>query len=487
MRDVIASPMRDVVASLMRDDVASLMRDDVASLRGDAPAPSLASRIAALSPAAWARVRPALTPAQWRMLIDCWELTARPDQLPPPGDWSLWLMLAGRGFGKTRAGAEWIDGLARRHRQVRIALVGASQQDVRQVMIEGESGLLSLTGRGERPTYEPSLRRLIWPGGSMAICYSAAEPEALRGPQHHFAWADEVGRWAATSGDGGARGMAAWDNLMLGLRLGRRPQALATTTPRAVPLVRRLMAEPGVVTTGGSARANAGNLPPGYLRRMQTLYGASALGRQEIEGEMIADVAGALWSRAGIEAARRPTIAIDGLAFARVVIGVDPPASASGDACGIIVAAQLAAPLPCGATIAVLADATVEKATPERWAAAVAAAAARWHADRIVAEANNGGAMVASVLHAADAGLPVQLVHASHGKVRRAEPVAVHYAAGRVVHAGAFPALEDQLCGLGIGGDYQGPGRSPDRADALVWALASLLSGATGPPTMRRV
>lgn len=428
--------------------------------------------------------RARLGDAGWAALASHWHAAARPQQLPPAGDWRIWVMLAGRGFGKTRAGAEWVDGLARSHPGARIALVGASHGDVRDVMIEGESGILNLPGKSSRPAYRPALRRLIWPGGAMGIAYSAAEPEGLRGPQHHFAWADELARWATIDGGAGEqsghRGEAAWNNLMLGLRLGTVPRALATTTPRSVPLLHRLLAMPGVVTSGGSMLANAANLAPAYVEGMLANYGDTRLGRQEIGGELIRDVPGALWTRALIEACRRDARGLDDDAIVRVVIGVDPPAGTDGDACGIIVAARLA-----DGRAAVLADASVDRAAPDVWAAAVADAAARWRCDLVVAEANTGGAMVASVLSAADSGLPVRLVHATRGKAARAEPIAVHYANGRVVHLGCFARLEDEMCGLQAGGGYAGPGRSPDRADALVWALTMLLQQRRGEPLVR--
>ncbi|MCC6829687.1 MAG: DNA-packaging protein [Novosphingobium sp.] len=392
-----------------------------------------------------------------------WPLLARPEQLAPPGDWNLWLILAGRGFGKTRAGAEWVQGVAERDPAARIALVAANLGEARGVMIEGESGLLAVGAPWRRARFEPSLRRLVWPNGAQAQLYSAQEPESLRGPQHSHAWCDEIAKWDMAAG----RAERAWDNLLLGLRLGAQPRAMATTTPRAVPLLRRLLAEDGVAVTRGATADNAANLPPRFLRDMRRAFGRTVLGRQELDGELIEDLPGALWTRALIEECRE---AAPPAPQARVVIGVDPPASSQGDACGIVVCA-----LGGDGVGRVLADASVEKASPERWARAVAQAARRWQADRVVAEANQGGAMVASVLRAAEISLPLRLVHASRGKVARAEPVAALYEAGRVRHAGTFPALEDELCGLIAGGGYQGPGRSPDRADALVWALTELM------------
>lgn len=395
-----------------------------------------------------------------------WDVWARREQLPPPGDWHTWLVLAGRGFGKTRAGAEWVRRVARRHPEARIALVAASLAEARAVMVEGESGILAISPPHRRPLFEPSLRRLTWPGGAVATLYSAGEPDSLRGPQHSHAWCDEVAKWDNAA----QRAAQCWDNLLLGLRLGALPQVMATTTPRAVPLVQRLIAQAergDAVLTRGSSHANAANLPSRFIARMVRSLGRSALARQELDGELLLDIEGALWTRAGLEACREPAVSSPPV---RVVIGVDPPATAQGDACGIIAAA-----LGEDGLVRVLADASVERPSPERWARAVASAAAAWQADRVVAEANQGGAMVASVLRAAAVNLPLRLVHARQGKVARAEPVAALYEAGRVRHAGQFPQLEDQLCGLLAGGGYEGPGRSPDRADALVWALTELL------------
>ncbi len=404
-----------------------------------------------------------LTARERRELAWHWRLWARGEQLAPPGDWRVWLIMAGRGFGKTRAGAEWVREVAAAHPDARIALVGASLGEARAVMIEGESGILAISPPRRRPRFEPSLRRLTWPNGAQAVLYSALEPESLRGPQHSHAWCDEIAKWSNVAG----KAEKAWNNLLLGLRLGERPRLLATTTPRAVPLLRRLLKEDGLHLTKGSTYDNADNLPERFISDVRTAFGKSLLGRQELDGELIEDVPGALWTRALIEA-RRDTA--DPAPPVRTVIGVDPPASANGDACGIVVAG-----LGADGIARVLADASVETPSPERWARAVADAAQTWAADRVVAEANQGGAMVESVLRAADLSLPIKLVHASKGKVARAEPVAALYEAGRVRHAGMFPELEDELCGLTVGGGYEGPGRSPDRADALVWALTELM------------
>lgn len=395
-----------------------------------------------------------------------WQVWARRQQLPPEGGWAIWLIMAGRGFGKTRAGAEWVRMVADTDPGARIALVAASLGEARAVMVEGESGILACASPMHQPAFEPSLRRIAWPNGAQATLYSAGDPETLRGPQHGYAWCDELAKWDNASG----RAARAWDNLLLGLRLGERPRILGSTTPRAVPLLRRLLGgeeEGRVAVTRGATEDNKDNLPARFIRDIRREYAGSLLGRQELDGELIADLPGALWTRGLLEGAREPAASAEA---ARTVIGVDPPTSSDGDECGIVVCA-----LGADGIGRVLADLSLAKATPERWARAVAKAAAAWQADRVVAEANQGGEMVASVLRAAEIALPVRLVHARKGKAARAEPVAALYEAGRVRHAGIFAALEDQLCGLIAGGSYEGPGRSPDRADALVWALTELM------------
>jgi phage terminase large subunit-like protein len=406
-----------------------------------------------------------------------WPFKAHAGQLPPRSDWSIWLIMAGRGFGKTRAGAEWVRAIAETNPSARIALVAATLSEARSIMVEGESGILACCPPHRCPEFEPSLRRLTWPAGAQATLYSALEAESLRGPQHSHAWCDEIAKWS----NAGGKAVAAWDNLLLGMRLGALPRVLATTTPRAVPLVKRLRDDPEIVFSSGCTEDNKDNLPARFLRDVRRTYGTSLLGRQELDGELIEDLPGALWTRALIEECRETAATSPA---ARVVIGVDPPASVGGDACGIVVAA-----LGEDGIGRVLADASVAGASPERWAKAVARAARGWKADRVVAEANQGGAMVGSVLRAADPdsfwALPLRLVHASRGKTARAEPVAALYEAGRVRHAGVFPVLEDELCGLIAGGGYEGPGRSPDRADALVWALTELMLKPRVAPRVR--
>ncbi|MGB3754226.1 MAG: terminase family protein [Parerythrobacter sp.] len=407
------------------------------------------------------------------LLRSHWPVWAHGAQKAPEGDWHVWTIMAGRGFGKTRAGAEWVRNIAESNPRASIALVADTLGDARRVMVEGESGILAISPPQTRPDYEPSNRRLNWPGGASAMLYGASEPDSLRGPQHSHAWADEIAKWDSAHG----RAEAAWDNLMLGLRLGDDPRTVATTTPRAVPLLKRILREEGTVVTRGTTQDNAGVLPPTFIAAMRRLYDGTRLGRQELDGELIADMDGALWRRDVLERCREGAPSAP---HKRIVVGVDPCVSATGDACGIVVVA-----LGEDDVGRVLADCTVERATPDAWARCVAAAAREWQADRVVAEANQGGSLVKSVLHAAQLSLPVKLVHAHRGKVARAEPVAALYETGRVRHCGMFGALEDQLCGMMAGGRYEGPGGSPDRADALVWALSELMLKPLPEPRIR--
>ncbi|MGB3472162.1 MAG: terminase family protein [Erythrobacter sp.] len=432
------------------------------------------------------RLSRALDQAERNEFAYHWGMAARPSQLAPEGDWRVWLIMAGRGFGKTRAGAEWVRLTAEAHPEARIALVSSSLAETRSVMIEGESGIIACSPPNNRPIFEPSLQRLRFPNGAQAQMFSAAEPESLRGPQHSHAWCDEIGKWPLSA----ERATRCWDNLLMGLRITADPRVVVTTTPRTVPLVERLLdqeADGSVAVTRGSTYDNVGNLPRRFFDAVEAEYAGTQLARQEIAGELLRDIEGALWTRSMIEAARETGI-VPG--YARMVVAVDPPASAHGDECGIVVVG-----LGADGIARVLADCSVSRAPPDQWAAAVNAAATEWSADRVVAEANQGGAMVESVLRAANAALPVKLVHASRGKVARAEPVAALYTAGRVRHCGAHPRLEDQMCGLITGGGYVRPntgagakaGSSPDRADALVWALTELMLGRSARPSVRQI
>jgi len=441
---------------------------------------------------------------KWDADFEHW---AHENQLPPNGDgWRTWLMMAGRGFGKTRAGAEWIFRLANGKPKVRIALVGATIADARSIMVEGVSGLLAIGRRYRRRLmWEPSLARLRWPNGSEAQLFSGDNADGLRGPEHDFAWCDELAKWREAE--------EAWMNLQFGLRRGPRARALVTTTPRPMALLQRMMADQWTVTTRGRTSDNI-NLDERTIDILTATYGGTRIGRQELDGELLKDVEGALWTREMIERARvgailpgtgkwqrdgaegrvgstafGPSTAFGGLPprcgedFERIAVGVDPPAGVGEgvDACGIVVGGSI------GERLYVIEDATVRGLSPEGWASRVAAAAARWGTGLVVAEANNGGAMVGSVLKAADLGLKVRLVHASRGKCARAEPVALKFETGKAFFAGEFPELEAELGGMIAGGGYDGPGRSPDRADAMVWAITVLGETRSGLPRVRRL
>ncbi|TMJ20684.1 MAG: ATP-binding protein [Alphaproteobacteria bacterium] len=383
------------------------------------------------------------------------------------GHWRVWLLMAGRNFGKTRAGAEWVSARARENPGARIALAGATRDEVTKVMIEGPSGLLAVARSDERLRWRPTRGVLEFPNGAEAFPYSGAAPEALRGPEHHFAWCDELAKWR--------RAEAAWDNLMLGLRLGERPRAIVTTTPRSGAILRRVRADSGTVETNGTMAENV-HASGAFVRWAEAAYGGTRLGRQELEGVLFDQPEGALFPREIMEKGRVQLGTVtSNCPFGRVVVGVDPPASVEG-ACGIVVCA-----LGADEIAYVLDDRSVAGLRPEGWARAVAAAARDWGADRVIAEQNQGGDMVESVLRSIEARLPVRLVSASRGKVARAEPVAALFESGRARLAGRFPALEDELAGLTLAGGYEGPGKSPDRADALVWAMAELAAPRAEP------
>ena len=379
----------------------------------------------------------------------------------------------GRGAGKTWAGARWVRGLALglppfATRPVgRIALVGETGHDVREVMVEGVSGVLAAHARRERPVWIPSRRRLEWSNGAIAQGFSAEDPESLRGPQFDAAWADELAKWRQAD--------AAFDMLQFALRLGEQPRQVITTTPRPSGLIKRLLADPRTAVTRAATRANAFNLAPAFLETIAARYAGTRLGRQELDGEIVEDRPDALWSRALIEAAR---IAAPP-SLERIVVAVDPPASTGrrAAACGIVAAGR------AGDLICVLADETVTGLSPAGWAAKAIALWRRLQADALVVEVNQGGEMARAVLAEADPSVPVTAVHARRGKWLRAEPVAALYEQGRVKHAGLFPALEDEMCDFGV--DGLSSGRSPDRLDALVWAVSALSFGAKRGPRVR--
>ena len=400
---------------------------------------------------------------------------ARNEQKPPHGDWTIWLFIGGRGAGKTRAGAEWVRGLAlglpdySAKPVERIALVGETFADVRDVMVEGVSGILSLD-LFERPLWEPSRKRLTWPNGAIAQCFSAEEPDSLRGPQFGAAWCDELAKWK--------RADAVWDMLQFGLRCGANPRQMVTTTPRPIPLLKRLMADPRCAVTHAGTTANARNLSANFMADIVGRYAGTRLGRQELEGEIIESRADALWTRETIEATRVDCVPEPG----RVAVAVDPPAGGGtkSDACGIVVAGRAR-----DGCVYVLGDETIGAARPDLWAAKAVAAYHAYRADVLVAEANQGGEMVRAVIAQCDPRVPVTLVHATRGKWLRAEPVAHLYAQGRVKHAGVFRLLEDEMCDFGL--DGLSSGHSPDRLDALVWAVTELALGRGGVPRVRGI
>lgn len=387
-----------------------------------------------------------------------WRAKARPSQLPPPGDWNGWLAVAGRGWGKTWVGSNWINELAETRQAGRIALVGATAGDVRDTMVEGVSGVLETAPTWFRPIYEPSKRRVSWPNGAIATLFSAEEADRLRGPQHDAAWADELAAWTDMQ--------STWDMLQFGLRLGVRPRWLVTTTPRPVPLVKALMARVGkdVVLSRGNTYENAANLADTFLATIRERYEGTRLGRQEIEAAILSDTVGALWSTENIDKLRVKQAP----ALRRVVVAIDPAVSnkEGSDETGIIVAGRAE-----DKQVYVLEDIS-GRYSPSQWASKAIEAYRRWQADRLVAEVNNGGQMVEAVLRNVDGRIPFKAVHASRGKVIRAEPVAALYEQGKAHHVGAFGPLEDQM--VNFTSDYDRKDGSPDRVDALVWALSEL-------------
>jgi phage terminase large subunit-like protein len=417
------------------------------------PAVSLAS----LPPAERAAILADLSDDEVAQLEYDWQFWARPNQLAPGGDWRTWLLLAGRGFGKTRTGAEWVRSI--KDRCSRIALVAPTAADVRDVVVEGESGLLAISPRWDRPTYEPSKRRLTWPNGAMATCYSADEPERLRGPQHAAAWCDELAAW---------RYPEAWDMLMFGLRLGDDPRCVVTTTPRPVKMIRDLLQAPTTHVTRGSTYDNRTNLAQAFFDQIVTKYEGTRLGRQELNAELLDDVPGALWNRAALDAAR---VVAPPLALKRIVVAIDPAttSTAAADETGIVVVG-----VGADGRGYVLEDVSCRE-TPQGWASIAVAAFSRWRADRIIGEANQGGDMVESTIRTVASNIPYKAVHASRGKVIRAEPVAALYEQGRISHVGSLATLEDQMCGFTIDFDRRIAGYSPDRLDALVWGVTEVM------------
>lgn len=416
------------------------------------------------------------TAANLEHLKFLWEFWGRPKQFAPEGDWSTWLILAGRGFGKTRTGAEWVRAnmcgstpLAR-GRWRHIALIAETAADARDVMVgDGKaasdphagSGLLQIHPKSFRPDYEPSKRRLTWPNGAMATIYNGTEPDQLRGPQHDAAWCDELAKWQYAK--------EAWDQLQLGLRTGQNPQVCITTTPRPIGLLKDIIKNPGTVVTGGSTFDNRSNLAAKFLSVVQRKYEGSRLGRQELHAELLEDSEGALWKRAAIDALRVKLE--DAPPIERIVVAIDPNASSHEDSneCGIICAG-----LGVDGHGYILDDESAVMA-PAEWATKAIELYHSRRADRIIAETNNGGEMVETTLRMIDPKIPFRAVWASRGKVTRAEPISALYEQGRVHHVGPFPRMEDQMCCFTVDFNRGEMGYSPDRVDALVWALTELM------------
>ncbi|HZU01551.1 MAG TPA: terminase family protein [Ktedonobacteraceae bacterium] len=398
-----------------------------------------------------------LTDAEALQLQYLWEAWARDKQLEPRGYWTIWLLMCGRGYGKTRVGAEWIRKQSKTYG--RLGLIGRTAADVRDVMVEGESGILAVSPPWERPVYQPSKRRLTWPNGATATTYSADEPDSLRGPQHEKMWLDEPGAWQYED---------AFDQAMFGLRLGDNPQAVATTTPKVVPLIKRLLKLKNVHVTVGTTYENEENLAPTFLQQVVGRYAGTRLGRQELYAEMLEDVEGALWNRALLDATR----VLKAPELLRVVVGVDPAVTSNegSDETGIVVAGE-----GIDHHAYVLADYTL-KGSPLEWAQAVVTAYHLFQADRVIGEANNGGDLIEMNIRTVDPNISYKSVHAMRGKQLRAEPIVSLYEQHRAHHVGTLPYLEDEQCNW-----VQGE-KSPNRLDAAVWALTELdLNGGAIP------
>lgn len=382
--------------------------------------------------------------------------------------WNTWLVMAGRGFGKTRMGAEWIRAKAHEYPGCRIALVAETAADARDVMIKGDSGLLACDPDLTEDSWSPTNRCLSWPNGTKAYTYNGTTPDQLRGPQHHFAWVDELAKFEYMQD--------AWDQTQFGLRLGIHPQALVTTTPRPLPLIKKLVNDPDSVVTYGSTLDNSANLAANTIKQLYERYGGTRLGRQELEGEILEDIPGALWNREAIDKCRVGT-APD---LERIYVAVDPAISSEegSDETGIVVVG-FARDNDGYARGYVLEDGSF-KGTPEEWSKKVIGLYRKWEADKIIAEKNQGGAMVESVIKTADRSAPVELVHASRGKYVRAEPISALYEQGRVHHVGRFDKLEDQMCMFSVDNIRNTNTGSPDRVDALVWGLTKLFDKIVG-------
>ena len=397
------------------------------------------------------------------------EFWALPHQLPPEGVWKSWVIMGGRGAGKTRAGAEWVRAQVEGARPLdpgrarRVALVGETVDQVREVMVFGASGILACSPPDRMPVWEAGRKRLVWQNGAVAEVYSAHSPESLRGPQFDAAWVDELAKWKKAE--------EAWDMLQFALRLGDNPQQVVTTTPKNVGVLKAILKNPSTVLTQAPTEANKAYLAASFLEEVRARYAGTRLGRQELDGVLLEDAEGALWTTAGLEACRAPVPE----RLSRVVVAVDPPVTghAGSDACGIVVVGAVTEGAPSEWRAHVLEDASVSAASPADWARAAISAMERHGADRLVAEVNQGGDLVESVVRQIDPMVPFRAVRASRGKTARAEPVAALYEQGRVHHGRGLGELEDQMCRMTVRG-YEGKG-SPDRVDALVWALTELM------------
>lgn len=406
-----------------------------------------------------------------------WRFWARPNQIAPDGLWNTWLVLAGRGFGKTRMGSEWIRENVCGTSPLapppagwkRIALVAETAADARDVMVLGDSGILACHPKEFRPEWSPTNRRLTWPNGVEAWVYNATEPDQLRGPQHHAAWVDELAKFRYMQ--------ETWDQLQFGLRLGEHPQALVTTTPRPMPLIKRLIDDEDTVVTRGATLDNQANLATNTVKQLYERYGGTRLGRQELEGEILTDIPGALWNRDIIDSTRLKEPPAD---LERVYVAVDPAVTntENSDEHGIVVVG-LARDAEGYARGYVLDDGSL-RGNPEDWARRAVSLYRRWSADKIIAEKNQGGLMVESTIKAVDRSVPVELVSATRGKVVRAEPISALYEQGRVHHCGRFDVLEDQMCLFSIDYVRSASNGSPDRVDALVWGLTKIFDKITG-------
>jgi phage terminase large subunit-like protein len=408
-----------------------------------------------------------LTDYEAQQLLYDWRLWARPNQIPPTESWRTWLILAGRGFGKTRTGAEWVKDQVQNHGKRRIALVGRTSADCRKTMVEGEAGLLSVFPPELRPRYEPSRRQITFANGAIAITYPSEEPNLLRGPAHDAAWVDELASfYDADVDETVTEGMGTtWSNLQMGLRLGNNPQQVVTTTPRPIKLIKTLLKSPTTYVTRGSTYENKANLAEAFYSEILSKYEGTRLGRQELMAEILEDVEGALWKRQLIDETRITEVRAKNLQ--RIVVAIDPAVTSNenSDETGIVVAAK-----GTDGRGYLLDDLTC-RLSPDGWAVRAVSALRERGADRILAEVNNGGDLVERVIRTVDRLVPYKAIHASRGKITRAEPIAALYEQGKISHVGNFTELEDELC------SYSGKigEKSPNRMDALVIAFTELM------------